>query len=275
VAALYRGLMTYADILRQRGRTAEAEVYRQKAERYRGRLEADWWDDSLGRYHTWYSNDGRFGVGEGETFLLWFDALRDTARVRRTIDHLASVKWNMENMSYLSWLFYREGYWDTARQTIQYVSDPHTQRREYPEVSFGVVEAVVMGLMGVEVVPGTRTVCTLYRGSGGAVAGGGSPGGGSAGGGSSGRGGAWLADLPVLGTKISVRHMGVKKSALSNTGARALVWRAEFSGMHTSASVGGRAMPMQQQQDKWGRKVSFVDVPVAAGGHTVVVVKMR
>jgi hypothetical protein len=199
-------------------RVADAEVYRQKAERYRVRLEADWWNDSLGRYNTWYSNDGHFGVGEGKTFLLWFDALKDTSRVRRTIDHLASVKWNMENMSYLSWLFYREGYWDTARQTILYVSDPHTQRREYPEVSFGVVEAVVMGLMGVDMVPGTRTVCTLYRGSGG----------------------AWLADLPVLGTKISVKHMGPKKSALTNMGERSLVWRAGFSGKHTSATVGGR-----------------------------------
>ncbi len=258
VAALYRGLMTYADILSRRGRTADAEVYRQKAGRYRMHLEADWWADSLGRYHTWYSNDGRFGVGEGETFLLWFDALRDTARARRTIDHLASVKWNMENTSYLPFLYYREGYWDTARQTILYLADPHTQRREYPEVSFGVVEGIVMGLMGVDVLPGTRTLSTFYR----------SPGGGSPG---RGGGSAWLRDLPILGTKISVRHLGPKKSVLSNTGARAVVWRAEFSGIHTSATVGGRAMQMQQQQDKWGHIVSYIEIPMAAGGHTLVV----
>ena len=251
VAALYRGLMTYAYILHQRDRDANVQVYLQKAERYRAHLEADWWDDSLGRYHTWYSNDGRFGLGEGETFLLWFDALRDTARVRRTIDHLASVKWNMENTSYLPFLFYREGYWDTARQTILYMADPHTQRREYPEVSFGVVQAVVMGLMGVNVLPGTRTVSTFYRHSG--------------------DGDAWLAALPVLGTKISVRHTGRGKSALSNTGSKAIVWRAEFSGIHTRATVGVRTMPMQQEQDKWGHTVSYVEAPVAAGGHVVVV----
>jgi hypothetical protein len=109
-----------------------------------------------------------------------------------------------------------------------------------------------MGLMGVNVLPGTRTVSTFYRHSG--------------------DGEAWLADLPVLGTKISVRHMGSKKSTLTNTGAGAIVWRAEFSGMHTRATVGARAMPMQQEQDKWGRTVSYVDVPVAAGGQVVVVV---
>jgi hypothetical protein len=183
--------------------------------------------------------------------MLWFYALHDTARARRTIDHLASVKWNMENTSYLPFLFYREGYWDTARQTILYLADPHTARREYPEVSFGVVQAVVMGLMGVNVLPGTRTVSTFYRDSG--------------------DGDAWLADLPVLGTKISVRHIGSKKTTLSNTGSGAFVWRAEFSGMHTRATVEGRTIPMQQQQDKWGHTVSYVEVPVAAGGHLVVV----
>jgi hypothetical protein len=251
VAALYRGLMVYADILRQRGRNAEAEVYRKKAERYRVRLEADWWDDSLGRYHAWYSNDGRFGVGEGETFLLWFDALQDTARARRTLDHLASVRWNVENTSYLPFLFYREGYWEEARRTLLYLSDPGTPRREYPEVSFGVVQGVVIGLMGVDVVPGTRTLSTVYRHSG--------------------DGSAWLADLPVLGTKISLRHMGPLKSALSNAGPGALVWRAEFSGRHTRATVGWSKVPMRQRRDKWGHTVSFVEVPVAAGATANVV----
>jgi len=251
VGALYRGLMVYADILRLRGRDAESGVYREKAERYRARLEADWWDDSFGRYHAWYSNDGSFGVGEGDAFLLWFDALRDTARARRTLDHLASVRWNVENMSYLPFLFYREGYWEAARRTLLYLSDPGTERREYPEVSFGVVQGVVLGLMGVDVVPGTRVLSTLYRNSG--------------------VGSAWVADLPVLGTKISVRHIGQRSSALSNAGSRALVWRAEFSGSHTSATVGGLKMPMRQRQDKWGHTVSFVEVPVAAGGNVNVV----
>ena len=252
VAALYRGLMVYADILRQRGRNADAEVYKQKAERYRTRLEADWWDDSLGRYHAWYSNDGRFGVGEGETFLLWFDALHDTARTRRTIDHLASVQWNMENTSYLPFLFYREGFWEAARRTLLYLSDPGTPRREYPEVSFGVVQGVVMGLMGVDVLPGTRTLSTLYRSSGG--------------------GSAWVAELPVLGTKVSVRHTGQLSSSLSNAGSRSLVWRAEFSGRHTKATVGGRVVAMRQRQDKWGHIISYVEVPVVAGGSVTVVV---
>jgi hypothetical protein len=109
-----------------------------------------------------------------------------------------------------------------------------------------------MGLMGVNVLPGTRTVSTFYRHSGDGV--------------------AWLADLPILGTEISIRHMGPKKSTLSNTGSKALIWRPEFSGIRTRATVAGRTVPMQQQQDKWGHIISYVEIPVTAGGHAVVVV---
>ncbi|HTI94287.1 MAG TPA: hypothetical protein VL727_27020 [Puia sp.] len=253
VAALYRGLMTYAAVLRHRGQTAAAEEYTRQAERYRLRLEADWWNDTVGRYNTWYSNDGHFGMGEGETFLLWFDALQDTARVRRTIEHLASKTWNIENTSYLSYLFYREGYWNLGRNTILYLANPGTSRREYPEVSFGVVQGVVMGLMGIDVVPGTRTVTSFHR--------------------TRSNGEVWVTELPVLGTVLSVRHKGTWTTVLSNTGSRGIVWRACFAGEHELARVGEKRMKMMQERDKWGHVVSYVEVPVAAGGEVRVVVR--
>jgi hypothetical protein len=290
VAALYRGMMTWSEILRARGRVGDSYAYADLAERYRGRLEKDWWSDSLGRYWTWYSNEGRFGVGEGETFLLWFDALQDTARIRRTVDHLASVQWNVENTSYLPYLFYREGYWDEARRTILYLADPATSRREYPEVSFGVVQGVVLGLMGVDVVAGMRTVKTLFRGAMSGKGGDGVGGGGKA-------GGAWLEDLPVFGTRLSVRHSGVARSVVSNTGSRGIVWRAEFvgnhsrarvgkylrgrvgnysrasGGNHSGARVGNRVVNLGHEKDRWGRVVSYVDVPVGAGERATVEVE--
>ncbi|TDW96676.1 right-handed parallel beta-helix repeat-containing protein [Dinghuibacter silviterrae] len=243
VAALYRGLETYSEILKQRGEPAGG--FTQRAQQYRTRLESDWWSDSLGRYRTWYSTGNQFGIGEGETFLLWFDALQDTARIRRTVDHLASVRWNVENTSYLPYLFYREGFWDTGRNTILYLADPGTARREYPEVSFGVVQAVVLGLMGVSPIPGTRTVTTLYRHRG--------------------PGSAWLEDLPVLGTTLTIRHLSPRESSVTNTGKKRVIWRAQFSGLYTSARVGAKMLPAQRFTDKWGRDISYVDVPLDAG----------
>lgn len=253
VAAIYRGLMTYSDILRGRGELSEAGNFAERAEQYRVRLEKDWWSDSLGRYHTWYSNDGHFGPGEGETFLLWFDALQDTSRSRRTIEHLASGTWNVENTSYLAYLFYREGYWETGRKTILYLADPATKRREYPEVSFGVVQGVVLGLMGVNVVPGTRIVTSLYRNRASAE--------------------ASLEDLPVLGTSFSLRHAGKLQSSASNKGPMAITWRAEFDGAHPSALVSGKSVSLQHQADNWGRTISYVDVALGPGQSATVSVK--
>jgi hypothetical protein len=252
VAAIYRGLITYSEVLRQQGWRAEATAYADRAEQYLLRLEKDWWDDSAARYHTWYSEDGHFGKGEGETFLLWFDAMRDTARARRTIGHLASANWNVENSSYLGYLFYREGYWDTARKTILYLADPSTKRREYPEVSFGVVQGVVLGLMGVDVLPGTRTVTTLYRSR--AVA------------------EASLEGVPVLGISFSISHFGTTRSVASNHGLKEVTWRAEFDGPHVAALVNGKPASLQQQRDRWGHVLSFVDLSLGPGqSYTVAV----
>ena len=251
-AALYRGLMTASEIRRRRGLVAGADSCAGLAEQYRLHLEKDWWSDSLGRYWTWYSDEGHFGLGEGETFLLWFDALRDTARVRRTVDHLASQRWNMENTSYLPYVFYREGFWDTARQTLLYLADPATPRREYPEVSSGVVQGVVLGLMGVDVLPGTRTVTTLYRHCG--------------------AGSAWLEALPVLGTTLTVRHVSPLESRVVNTGGRRVVWRAQFFGAYENAGVGGKIVSMHRHMDKWGRVISYVEVPLGAGQQVSVTV---
>jgi hypothetical protein len=176
---------------------------------------------------------------------LWFNALHDTVRVRRTIDHLASVQWNIENASYLPYLYYREGFWDTAKQALLYLANPATARREYPEVSFGVVQAVVLGLMGIEPIPGTRTVTTLYRHHG--------------------SGSAWLEDLPILGTTLTIKHLSPEETRVANTGGQRLVWRPQFSGSFKSAKVNSKILPMHRFADKWGRVISYVDVPLDAG----------
>lgn len=245
VAAIYHGLQTWSAILKQRKQIAGANTVAQRAERYRLHLEKEWWNNTVQRYNTYLGNDGHFGLGEGETFLLWFDALHDTARARCTIDHLASVQWNIENASYLPGIYYREGFWDTARNSLLYLANPATERREYPEVSFGVLQAIVLGLMGVEPVPGTRTVTTLYRHRGSDS--------------------AWLSALPILGTTLTVRHLSPGETTVANTGRRQLVWRAQFSGLFKSAKVSGKKVPMRRITDKWGRVISYVDVPLDAG----------
>jgi hypothetical protein len=239
VGAIYRGLLSYADWLELRGKKGLAAVYRQKAARYQASIDKNWWDKTASLYHTYYTNDGKFGKGEGETFLLWFDALKDSVRERKTIEHLLSMDLNVENLSYLPLQFYRRGYVTQGRQYVLHLADAATARREYPEVSFGVVEAIVQGVMGVDANAATDVVSTLYQGLDGTN--------------------AELVHVPVLGGSVGIRHDNSKSSVFQNEGDKAIRWRACFKGHFEHARVGGRVVPMKTQAG-----VSFVEVLVPA-----------
>ena len=163
IASIYRGLLSYSSILQTSGQHEEAELYAQKAKAYQQHIDADWWDNTASLYHTYYSNNNQFGKDEGETFLLWFDALKDSTRKQKTIQHLLSKDWNIENLSYFPLIMYQNGYADKAYDYMLHLTDPSTQRREYPEVSFGVIKGFVEGLMGIDADARFNRVSTLYR----------------------------------------------------------------------------------------------------------------
>jgi hypothetical protein len=245
VAAMYRGLATFAAMQRATGKAAAAGQYELLAEKYRRRLEADWWDAQFSLYWTYFSNDGHFGRDEGENMLLWFDALQDSVRKRKTIQHMLLADSNVESQSYFPYLLYREGYWDKAYACILHLANPATERRDYPEVSYGVVEGVVQGLMGVSVKAGTHQIETIYR-----------------------SGVAWsaLSELPIVQTRIGLKHVGTRESMIVNSGAASFTWRAEFMGSFSAASVDGTNRPVKRMKDATGNVLSYVEVRVPPGG---------
>jgi hypothetical protein len=247
VAALYRGLLTYSAILSEKGKKEEAALYAQKAERYRQRLEADWWDVKNALYYTYYSNDNKFGRDEGETFLLWFDALKNS------IAHIASKSWNMELTSYLPFLFYKNGYWDKARDYILYLSNPSTARREYPEVSFGVIEGIVQGLMGVTPDASRGTISTIYK--------------------SNGTGNAAIHQLPLLRTTIDISHVSKQQSTMMNTGRKAFKWKAMFYGNYKWAYANGNLLSVKKETDPQQKEISIVETTVKPGQKVNIKVK--
>ncbi|NVM67275.1 hypothetical protein FHW88_005596 [Mucilaginibacter sp. SG538B] len=253
VAALYRGLSTYAAILASKGKLAEAKAYALKAEKYRHKLEADWWDTRDNLYFTYYGRDGKFGRDEGETFLLWFDALKDTARIKQTLSHLASKTWNVENTSYLPLIFYNNNSWDKARDYLLYLSDKNTGRREYPEVSFGVIEGIVQGMMGITPNARSQSITTIYK--------------------TTGNGDAAISNLPLLGTMINVVHQGTQQSSLNNIGKLRIIWKAMFYGTYKQAYANGRPVPVKHVTDNWGKYISFAEVTVKPSQHIKISVK--
>jgi hypothetical protein len=208
VGAIYRGLMSYASILDVKGKQEEAKLYREKAASYQKSIDNLWWNESASLYNTYYSTDHKFGMEEGETFLLWFDALKEGDRKEKTIQHLLSRDWNIENLSYFPLIMYQNGQAERAYNYMLHLTNPETKRREYPEVSYGVVKGFVEGLMGLEADARSSKMSTLYRGESDVT--------------------SELKDVPVLKTLITVKHEGNKKSVLTNTGKKKILWQPKF-----------------------------------------------
>lgn len=245
VAALYRGMLTYSEILTRKGNYKEAAIYAQKAQQYRKRLEADWWNEKDNQYYTYYSNNNQFGMQEGETFLLWFDALKDTVRTNKTVKRVAASKWNVENMSYYPFLLYKFGEWEKAREYILFLSNPSTARREYPEVSYGIIEGVVQGLMGITPDARTKTLGTIYK--------------------TNGTGNAAIDQLSLLNTTVNLAHLSPQQSTISNTGKQSFKWKAMFYGTFKRANINGNAVNIRKGKDDQNRMISFVETIVKPG----------
>lgn len=251
IAAVYQGYKSYSEILNAAGKTADGKLYAQKADEYYQVLNTKWWDPSAKLFNTYHTYDGNFGKGEGEAFLIWFDALKENEKLGSTIDHLSSKTWNVENTSYFPYLFYLNGYWDKAYKYLLYCSDPSTKRREYPEVSFGVIEGIVKGLMGVTPDAVTGTVSTIHRATDQRT--------------------SKLENLTVLGTSLNIAHIGKDKSSVRNNGPVPIKWRAEFTGIYSKARIGTKVIKAKMGRDRQGKPVSYVDLKVNPGQQVEVI----
>ncbi|MEX6688819.1 hypothetical protein QTN47_15030 [Danxiaibacter flavus] len=252
VAAIYRGLLSYAAILKENGKTAESKKIEQEAALYQTHIDKHWWDEKENLYNTFYSNKGAFGKNEGETFLFWFSALSDSARKRHTIEHLLNNTWNVENMSYFPYIFYQNGYWDEAAKYMLLLTDPKTERREYPEVSYGVILGFVNGLMGIQPDARYNRVETIYKANNNES--------------------CFIENVPLLGTNISVKHQP-GSSEFTNNGERKVIWRAQFYGSHNNLVANGRTQKAVVGKDASGKMVSYTDVSVDPQKKVVVSVK--
>ncbi|WP_315823946.1 hypothetical protein [Paraflavitalea speifideaquila] len=211
-------------------------------------MESVWWDKESALYRTHITNQGVFGKGEGETFLLWFNALNDSGRIRKTIAHLINNESNVENLSYQPYQLYKYGYWDKAYNYILYLTNPTTKRRDYPEVSFGAIEGIVQGLMGVDVDARFNRVTTLYRNRTADS--------------------AVISHLPVLSTSVTISHWA-NGSSITNEGKQPVNWQVACNGRIPFIEVAGRKMKTTQECGIMGDFISYVEVrvpPVKAGG---------
>lgn len=253
ISAIYQGYISYSKILQTTGRSQESRLYTEKAEKYIELLNSKWWDSSANLFNTWYTYDGKFGKGEGEAYFLWFDILKDDSKIKATVENLISKTWNVENTSYFPYLLYKFGYDEYAYKYLLFCSDPGTKRREYPEVSFGVIDGIVQGFMGITPDAVNGTISTIFR--------------------SKDMGTATISNLPILNTSIDISHINGTRSVIRNNGNQPVKWKAGFKGIHKSGFIGKKRTAVQLGKEINGDSVSYIEALVKPGQEIEIEIK--
>ncbi len=229
LAAEFRGLLTYADMLHIVGEHVRAKEYEQKAQRLQDWFEDAWWSEKEQAYAAvWFGGD-KFGfeyMGTVEGMPLYFGLIRDPKRQQKQLDYILKNSADcVEEFSYHAEIFWRYGLNGKAREAFLAMTNPDLKRREYPEISYAAIGAIVTGLMGIrpnaaEGVLHTRS--TLNSGEF-----------------------AQVNHLPLWGGEISLLHEGRERSTLFNQTARPVSWMPEgakapiaVAAGETKASIG-------------------------------------
>lgn len=113
-----------------------------------------WWDEERQQFYQVKDEDGtlRHSDGIGHSLSLsYYQVLQDGDRLERHLDglHEAGLKGvNVESLSHYPVLFYRNGDPERGAYWLKELISPGLFRREYPEVSYGAIEAYIYEMAG-------------------------------------------------------------------------------------------------------------------------------
>jgi len=195
--------------------------------------------------------------GAGDALVLYFGAAKNPAHLRDALDYLSSPSYwqhiNIEEESYVPLTLFRYGRDDAAYQVLIDISGPQKACREYPEVSYSVIEALVSGVMGLEPAHEGEAfdVLTLSR----------LP---------SNHDRATLSTLSIRKNHLDITHTGRSWTRMKNVSGPAVRWRAAFSGKASRLYLDGTAVAVKQSTLAGGAVISWADVTVPSGAVRVV-----
>jgi hypothetical protein len=243
--AAYR---SYAQMLRLRGEADRMLVYLQKAAEVMQFIEEHFWDEANERFNELLLTDGQYTTGGGmQIYLLYNDAVMSPEKISNTVRSIVEgQRINIEMSSHYPDIFYRYGAHDEGYRWLLQLSDSGTRRREYPEVSFAVVGAIVSGLMGIQPSETLSQITTLPRLT---------------------EATSWaqISGLSVHGNVIDVRHNGPDETVLTNRSGTPITWIAQFGGAEGQLSLGDLPLETHRAVDRAGGPVVWGLVTVAPG----------
>ena len=153
LAAEYRAIRSYQEIATKPADKQLAANLQKTADAIQHILETTAWSRERGHFNA-VIQQGVAGYGSSDTMVLYYDAVKDQEHLRGALDYVANPAYwktiNIEEESYVPLVLFRYGRGDMAYRVLLDLADPAKPRREYPEVSYAVVAALVTGAMGIE-----------------------------------------------------------------------------------------------------------------------------
>jgi hypothetical protein len=255
LATQYAAYLAYARIQEFRGDADLAQIYLKKAAAVKTLLNSTWWNEADRHFYGRLNKDHQL-EGRGGGNLLFRDAVDDGPKLRAAIGE--GARGGAE-------VLYKYGDPDAAYdRMIDTALGPHS-RKEYPEVPFSWVGALVNGTMGITLdAPSAlqawtqghwvETLLKTRAGLGTKV--------------------AWaeLRNLPVRANEVTVRHDGLKQSTVTNRSGPSFLWQASFNGTHETLLVNGRPMKATVEKGVLERVSSSVRVTVGSGGAVTIAI---
>ena len=262
LATQYAAYRAYAAIEAMRGSKQAAQLSLQTAWQMKSLINTEWWNASQGYFYTFLNKQHQF-TGRAGSDLLYRDAAEDGAKTASALHTLLATMNTepvsaVEAKSHYAEILYRYGDPEAAYTQIRDLTRAGRERREYPEVSYSVIGALVTGLMGIRVEP-TLPLTDIVAGKPFETAVETLPQL------TSKTGWAELSNLPVQGNVISVRHEGNRSTSLTNHGKSALNWKAAFSGSFEILLVDGKPLKAHTDPNQFGRSVTWILLTVPAG----------
>ncbi|HEY1743995.1 MAG TPA: hypothetical protein VGG18_12580 [Granulicella sp.] len=258
LAAEYRGFESLRLIAASRHDASVSQQYAGTADKLLNLIEHRAWSEEQHHFMGFFSQDGSTH-GSGDAMVLYFGASKDPAHIRAALSYIETAKYlnsiGIEEESYLAQTFYRYGEDNAAYERIMDLTRPDKDRREYPEVSYSVIAAIVTGTMGLEVAEGgsperplLHSLSRLPKSSDHAI----------------------LKGVRIRENVVDLEHNGDQRSTLTNRSGPTVHWEAAFSGKIPFLVVNGRSVRAKVSSDAVGAPISWVITDVVPGASVVV-----
>ena len=256
IAAEYRAIRSYCEIALTPEDKELAGRLQKTADAIQHLLETIAWSEERGHFNG-VIQKSLSGFGSGDTFALYFDAVKDPSHLRGALDYVSDPAYwkniNIEEESYVPIVLFRYGRTPAAYQVLDDLAAPGKPRREYPEVSYAVIAALVSGAMGIEPAPAgdTYDVQTLPQPM------------------------TKMDDLSVTslrikGNTVDISHVVGPGTRFFNRKGPALRWRAAFEGTVDKLQANGRLVRAEHGLLAGGMPISWTTVTVPSGGSAIV-----